>query len=67
MEIRGPPCTAGANVNRYSHYEEQHGDVKKLGIKLPYNPAIPVLHIHPERTIIQIDKCTQCSLQHYLQ
>ena len=57
MEKRGPPCTAGANVNRYSHYEEQHADVKKLGIKLPYNPAIPLLGIYPEKSIILKDTC----------
>ena len=47
---------------------------KKLGTKLPYDPAIPVLGIYPEKTIIQNDTYTpvfvfspQCSLQHYLQ
>ena len=47
---------------------------KKLGTKLPYDPAIPVLGIYLEKTIIQNDICTpvlifspQCSLQHYLQ
>ena len=57
MEKREPPCTAGANVNRYSHYGEQHGDVKKLGIKLPYKPAIPLLGIYPEKSIILKDTC----------
>ena len=28
--------------------------LKKLKIELPYDPAIPVLGIHPEKTIIQI-------------
>ena len=27
--------------------------LKKLGIQLPYDPAIPLLVIHPEKTIIQ--------------
>ena len=27
--------------------------LKKLKIKLPYDPAIPLLGIHPEKTIIQ--------------
>ena len=30
----------------------------KLGIKLPYDPAIPLLAIYPEKTIIQKDTCT---------
>ena len=41
--------------------------LKKLTIELPYDLAIPLLGIHPEKTIIQKDTCTQCSLQHYLQ
>ena len=32
--------------------------LKKLGIKLPYDPAIPLLGIHPAKTIIQKDTCT---------
>ena len=32
---------------------------KKLGIKLPYDPAIPLLGIYPEKTIIQKDTCTK--------
>ena len=32
---------------------------KKLKIKLPYDPAIPLLGIYPEKTIIQKDTCTQ--------
>ena len=27
--------------------------LKKLGLKLPYDPAIPLLDIYPEKTIIQ--------------
>ena len=30
----------------------------KLGIKLPYDPAIPLLGIYPEKTIIEKDKHT---------
>ena len=32
--------------------------IKKLKIELPYDPAIPLLGIHPEKTIIQKDICT---------
>ena len=31
---------------------------KKLGMKLPYDPAIPLLGIYPEETIIEKDTCT---------
>ena len=31
---------------------------KKLGIKLPYDPTIPLLGIYPEETIIEKDTCT---------
>ena len=32
--------------------------LKNLGIKLPYDPAIPLLGIYPEKTIIEKDTCT---------
>ena len=32
--------------------------LKKLKIELPYGPAIPLLGIYPEKTIIQKDTCT---------
>ena len=32
--------------------------LKKLKIELPYDPAIPLLGIYPERTIIRKDTCT---------
>ena len=32
--------------------------LKKLGIKLPYDPIIPLLGIYPEETIIEKDTCT---------
>ena len=32
--------------------------LKKLKIELPYDPAIPLLGIYPEKTIIQKDRCT---------
>ena len=31
---------------------------KKLKIELPYDPAIPLLGIYPDKTIIQKDTCT---------
>ena len=32
--------------------------LSKLGIKLPYDPAIPLLGMNPEKTIIEKDTCT---------
>ena len=32
--------------------------LKKLNIELSYDPAIPLLGIYPEKTIIQKDTCT---------
>ena len=32
--------------------------LKKLGIKLSYNPAIPLLGIYPEKTRTDKDTCT---------
>ena len=32
--------------------------LKKVKLELPYDPAIPLLGIYPEKTIIQKDTCT---------
>ena len=32
--------------------------LKKLKIELPYDPTIPLLGIHPKKTIIQKESCT---------
>ena len=32
--------------------------LKKLGIKAPYDPAIPLLGIYPEKTTAEKDTCT---------
>ena len=32
--------------------------LKKLKLELPYDPAIPLLGIYPEKTIFQKDTCT---------
>ena len=36
--------------------------LKKLKIDLPYEPAIPLLGIYPEKNIIQKDTCTPVSI-----
>ena len=35
--------------------------LKKLRIELPYDPAIPLLGIYPEKTIIQKELCMTCT------
>ena len=38
--------------------------LKKLKIELPYDPAIPLLGIYPEKTIIQKESCTTMKMWH---
>ena len=59
MKKREPSCTVGGNVNWYSHYGRQYGKSlkKKLGIKPPHDPAIPLLGIYLEKTKIEKDTC----------
>ena len=40
--------------------------LKKLGIKPPYDPAIPLLGIYFEETKLKKTHVPQCSLKHYL-
>ena len=58
VEKREYSCTVSGNVNWYSPYGRWYGDFfKKLGIKPPYDPAIPLLGIYPEETKIEKDTC----------
>ena len=51
--------TVGGNVNWYSHYGKQYGgSLKKRKIELPYDPAIPLLGINLEKTMIWKDAWT---------
>ena len=48
VEKRECSCTVGVNVNCYSHYGRQYRDFcKKLGIKPPYDSAVPLLGTYP--------------------
>ena len=61
VEKRECSCTAGGDVNWCSHYGRQYGKfLKNLGIKPPYDPAIPLLGIYPEETKTENknDTCT---------
>ena len=43
----------------HSHYGERYGDrfLKKLRLKLPYDPIVPFLGRYPEKTIILKNTC----------
>ena len=41
--------------------------LRKLGIKPPYDPAIPLLDKYPEESKLKETHVSHCSLQHYLQ
>ena len=55
---REPSYTVSGNANWYSHYGEQCLFLKKLGIELPYDPAIALLGIYTEGTRNKRDTCT---------
>ena len=59
VEKSEPSYTVGKNVNWCSHCgKEFGGSLKKLKIEMPCDPAIPLLGIYPDKTIIQKDACT---------
>ena len=59
MDKREPSYIVGRNINWYSRSGEEYwGSLKKLKIELPYDPAIPLLDIYPDKTIIQKYTCT---------
>ena len=54
VDKRECSCTVGGNVNWYSQYGRWlRRFLKKLGIKPPYDPAIPLLGVYPEKTKIE--------------
>ena len=56
MEKRECSCTVGGNVIQLL-WKKVWRFLKKLGIKPPYDPAIPLLGIYPEETKIEKDSC----------
>ena len=56
MEKREPYYTVGGNVNWYSKTVWRF--LWKLNIELPFDPAIPLLGIYPEKTTTRKDTCT---------
>ena len=58
VEKREPSCTVGGNVNWCSYYGKQYGgSSKKLKIKLPYDPAVPLLEYIFEEKTTNLERC----------
>ena len=58
VEKREPSYTGGGNVNWYNHYGKMVWQfLRKLNIDLPYDSAIPLLGISPDKAFIQKDIC----------
>ena len=50
MEEKETSYTVAKNVNWHSHHGEQYiGSLQQLKIELPYDPAILLLGIYPEK------------------
>ena len=58
MEKREPSCTVGECKLIQPLWRTIWRFLKKLKIELLYDPAIPLLGICPEKTIIQKETCT---------
>ena len=60
VEKREPSCTVGESVSKLVQplWRTVWRFLKKLKIELPYNPAIPLLGIYPEKTIFRKDTCS---------
>ena len=53
MEKKEPSYTVGGNGNCAATMENSTGVPKKLRIELVYDPAVPLLGIYQEKTLIQ--------------
>ena len=54
-----PSYTVGENVSWYNHNGKQYGGCfNSTKTELPYESAIPLLGIYPDKTVIQKDTCT---------
>ena len=53
VERRETSDTAGGNVYQYGYYGKQYGgSLKKTKNRTPYDPAIPLLGLYPEKNMI---------------
>ena len=57
---RVPSFTVYGNINWYNHYGKEYGDnLRNLYIELPYDSAIPLFGIYPDKTFLEKDTCTR--------
>ena len=53
VEKREPSCTVGGNVNWCSHCGKEYGgSSKNLKIELPHDPAVLLLEVCLDKTVI---------------
>ena len=57
MEKRELSYTVSRNVSMENNKEAPQKN-KNIKIELPYDPAIPLMGIYPDKTLIQKDTCT---------
>ena len=56
---KGNPLACWWKCKLVIHHEKQEGySSKKLKVELPHDPAIPLLGIYIDKTVMQKDKCT---------
>ena len=56
---KGNPLKCWWKCKLVSHHEKQEGcSSKKLKVELPHDPAIPLLGIDTDKTIMRKDICT---------
>ena len=59
MEKREPSCTFGGNVKLVQPlWRTIWSYLRKLYIELPYDPAIPLLGIYPDKIFLEKNTCT---------
>ena len=58
MEKSEPSYTVGRNINLNNHYGKQYGGSLESLYKIPYDEAVPLPGIYPDKTLIQEDICT---------
>ena len=58
LEKREPSYTVGENANWCSHNGKLYVVSQETKVELPYDPAISLLGIYPEKNMTPKDRCT---------
>ena len=58
MWRKGNPLRLSAGMQPDTTIMENSMEIKKLVIKLPYDPAIPLVGMQPEEARVETDTCT---------